>query len=55
MHLQPVYKDAPVRGGAVAEEIFATSLCLPSGSNLTDADQDRVIDVVRGRVSALPV
>ena len=34
---------ASVRGGAVAEEIFRTGLCLPSGSVMTDADVDRVV------------
>ena len=33
----------PCRGGAVAEEIFRTGLCLPSGSAMTDADVDRVV------------
>lgn len=46
MHLQPVFADAPMRGGQVAEEIFATGLCLPSGSSLTDAELGRVIDTV---------
>jgi dTDP-4-amino-4,6-dideoxygalactose transaminase len=46
MHLQPVYKGARVVGGAVAEGIFATGLCLPSGSNLTAADRLRVVDAV---------
>lgn len=46
MHLQPVFAGAPMRGGQVAEEIFATGLCLPSGSSLTDAELDRVIDTV---------
>jgi dTDP-4-amino-4,6-dideoxygalactose transaminase len=27
----------------VAEEIFRTGLCLPSGSVMTDADVDRVV------------
>ena len=46
MHLQPVYQDFDVVGGAVAEELFAKGLCLPSGSNLRDEDLDRIIDVV---------
>jgi dTDP-4-amino-4,6-dideoxygalactose transaminase len=45
MHLQPVFADCEMRGGAVAEEIFRTGLCLPSGS-LTDADVDRVAAAV---------
>jgi len=42
MHLQPVFAGCEMRGGAVAEEIFRTGLCLPSGSAMTDADVDRV-------------
>ena len=47
MHLQPVYADAPTVGGAVAADLFARGLCLPSGSNLTAAQQERVIGAVR--------
>ena len=47
MHLQPLYADAPVFGGAVAEQVFTTGLCLPSGSGLTDDDLQRIVDVVR--------
>ena len=50
MHLQPVFADAPMRGGAVAESLFARGLCLPSGSNLSADDQQRVIDQVRSVV-----
>ncbi len=46
MHLQPLFAEAPMTGGAVAEQIFATGLCLPSGSSLSDADQDRIIAAV---------
>ena len=52
MHLQPVYAEAPVLGGDVADAIFATGLCLPSGSNLGDDDQDRVIALVRDALGA---
>jgi dTDP-4-amino-4,6-dideoxygalactose transaminase len=47
MHLQPVYRDAPVYGGDVSAGLFARGLCLPSGSALTDADQDRIVEIVR--------
>jgi dTDP-4-amino-4,6-dideoxygalactose transaminase len=43
MHLQSLFSGVPVRGGRVAEEIFRTGLCLPSGSSMTDADVDRVV------------
>ena len=48
MHLQPVFVDAPTVGGAVAESIFRTGICLPSGSTLSFADQKRIVDVLRG-------
>ena len=47
MHLQPVFRDAPMIGGGVAGRLYATGLCLPSGSSLTDAEIDRVCDTVR--------
>lgn len=46
MHLQPVFRDCRSRGGAVAEDLFAHGLCLPSGSSLTEEDRQRVIDSV---------
>lgn len=52
LHLQPLYRDHPVVGGAVAEHIFDQGLCLPSGSSLADADLDRVIDLVRAELGA---
>jgi pyridoxal phosphate-dependent aminotransferase EpsN len=47
MHLQPLFAQAPRFGGAVAEELFDRGLCLPSGSNLTDAERARVAAVFR--------
>ena len=42
MHLQPLYKGAAYFGGAVAEELFQKGICLPSGSNLTSHDKERI-------------
>jgi dTDP-4-amino-4,6-dideoxygalactose transaminase len=47
MHLQPLYAGQRVCGGAVSARLFETGLCLPSGSNLTDTDLDRIIAVIR--------
>jgi dTDP-4-amino-4,6-dideoxygalactose transaminase len=47
MHLQPVFKDCRVRGGAVSERLFENGLCLPSGSALTEEDLERVCAVVK--------
>jgi pyridoxal phosphate-dependent aminotransferase EpsN len=46
MHLQPLFRDAPSYGGAVSEDLFQRGICLPSSSNLSSADQDRVIETV---------
>ncbi len=42
MHLQPVFKDAPYYGGTISENLFENGLCLPSGSNLTEEEKERV-------------
>jgi dTDP-4-amino-4,6-dideoxygalactose transaminase len=46
MHLQPVFKASPAFLNGVSEGLFNSGLCLPSGSNLSTADQDRVIDII---------
>ena len=46
MHLQPVFKDLPYFGNNESETLFNKGLCLPSGSNLTDDDRDRIFNVV---------
>ena len=43
LHLQPVFRDAPRVGGAVAASLFERGLCLPSGSGMAPPEQDRVI------------
>lgn len=47
MHLQPVLADCERFGGAIAEDLFERGLCLPSGSNLTREDLERVICAFR--------
>lgn len=49
---QPVFRDAPRAGGAVAAALFARGLCLPSGTGMTEADQDRVIATIRSACRA---
>lgn len=46
MHLQPVFRESLMINDGVAEVLFANGLCLPSGSALSDADIDRVCDVI---------
>lgn len=47
MHLQPVFEQYPYYGDKVAEELFEKGLCLPSGSNLTKEDKNRIKEVIR--------
>jgi pyridoxal phosphate-dependent aminotransferase EpsN len=51
MHLQPLYINAPYyeheTGYSVSESLYAQGICLPSGSNMSLSQQDRVIDAIR--------
>lgn len=47
MHLQPIYASAQKLLTGVSDELFSKGLCLPSGSAMTDADQDRVVAEIR--------
>ncbi|MFS4415687.1 DegT/DnrJ/EryC1/StrS family aminotransferase [Maribacter sp. 2307ULW6-5] len=47
MHMQPVFKDCPKYTNGTSEELFYRGLCLPSGSNLTQADLDRVVAIIK--------
>ncbi len=42
MHLQPIFANDPYYGGTLSESLFENGLCLPSGSNLTNEDRDRI-------------
>jgi pyridoxal phosphate-dependent aminotransferase EpsN len=46
LHLQPVFSECECIGGEVGEDLFMRGLCLPSGSNLTEEDLERVISVI---------
>ena len=47
MHLQPVFFDAPAYVNGTSERLFQQGLCLPSGSNMSDGDRDRVMKVLK--------
>lgn len=47
MHLQPLFSEAKMVRGDVAERSFDTGLCLPSGSSLTDDQVAEVAQVLR--------
>lgn len=49
MHLQPVFSELQFyshRDKSVSDDLFVNGICLPSGSNMTDAQLARVIDAV---------
>lgn len=46
MHLQPVYHGAKFYGTGVCEKLFEQGLCLPSGSNLTQEEFDRIFQAL---------
>jgi pyridoxal phosphate-dependent aminotransferase EpsN len=47
MHMQPVFSACDRIGGEVAADLFRRGLCLPSGSNLTDGELNRVAQAIR--------
>ena len=47
MHMQKFFGHYEMHGGAVAEDLFARGICLPSSSSLAEEDQARVIDRIR--------
>jgi dTDP-4-amino-4,6-dideoxygalactose transaminase len=46
MHLQPVFADAPRYCDGTSELLFNNGLCLPSGSNLTKGDFERIEEIL---------
>lgn len=47
MHLQPVFQKYPYYGKKVAEQLFDSGLCLPSGSNLSEEERVRITNGVK--------
>ncbi|WP_141384556.1 DegT/DnrJ/EryC1/StrS family aminotransferase [Flavobacterium flevense] len=46
MHLQPLFKKFPYYGGNIASKLFENGLCLPSGSNLSKEECERIKTVI---------
>jgi dTDP-4-amino-4,6-dideoxygalactose transaminase len=46
MHMQPIFQNELYYGGKISENLFKNGLCLPSGSNLTDLDFERIFRVL---------
>lgn len=47
MHQQPVFKSCPSYLNGVSDDLFKKGLCLPSGSNLTENELNRVISAIK--------
>jgi pyridoxal phosphate-dependent aminotransferase EpsN len=52
MHLQPLWLGVERVGGAVAEELFAMGICLPSSTSISLSEQERVITIIREQCRA---
>lgn len=52
MHQQPVFSECEVVGGSVSEDLFSRGLCIPAGSNLSQGDLEKVVDVIRAEWSS---
>ena len=48
MHMQPYFKKYDFVGSGVSEDIFENGICLPSDTNMTDDDQKRIIEIIKG-------
>jgi dTDP-4-amino-4,6-dideoxygalactose transaminase len=46
MHMQPVYSGTKFYGSGVCEKLFDQGLCLPSGSNLTEEEFNRIFEAL---------
>lgn len=46
MHMQPVYEGSSFIGSGICEKLFEQGLCLPSGSNLSDDDFNRIFSAL---------
>lgn len=51
MHLQPLFEGVKYypheEGNSISDELFENGLCLPSGSNMTKEEQERIINIIK--------
>ena len=47
LHLQPIFSHYPYYGNDNAEHLFENGICLPSGSNITSLEKERIRNVVK--------
>ncbi len=46
MHLQPIFAKYPTYSDGTSENLFERGLCLPSGSNLSKDDLERIVELI---------
>ena len=49
MHLQPLYEEFEYYlsdKGDISQRLFYDGLCLPSGTSLSNKDQEKIIDII---------
>ena len=51
MHMQPIFENAPAYTNGLSEWLFEYGLCLPSGSNMSEEDQGRVIKAIQQTIA----
>jgi dTDP-4-amino-4,6-dideoxygalactose transaminase len=50
MHLQPIFENFPNFSDGTSEDLFERGLCLPSGSNLSKEDVDRIVELILTKI-----
>lgn len=55
MHLQPLFEGVTYypheQGKSISDDLFKYGLCLPSGTAMSEAEQQRVIDIIQNLIS----
>lgn len=55
MHLQPLFEEYAYypheEGNSVSDELFENGICLPSGSNMTEKQQEKVIGIIKEKLN----
>ena len=47
MHLQPIFKNCKSYVNNVSEDLFNRGLCLPSGTNMSKKELERVVNSIK--------
>lgn len=47
LHMQPVFQNSPAVVDGTSESLFDRGLCLPSGSNLSQEDLERIVSIIK--------